>query len=141
MNDLITRLTWLAFELEAPNSCGGALVREAIATLKQQNWVSTTCGDHDTVYLIPDCPKCHAEHVSQLDDLGDFQVFDPGLKGLESNMYPMYPVADNERGELANMLRSYAQASRNVSPLVGLQVSPDVAEKFMRAADLLDGDR
>jgi hypothetical protein len=58
----------------------------------------------------------------------------------DDNMYPMYPVSDNERGQLANMLRSYGEASRNISPLVGLKLPPYVAEKFFRAADLLDID-
>ena len=32
--DFLTRLEWLATQLDAPNNCGGRLVREAIEKLK-----------------------------------------------------------------------------------------------------------
>lgn len=74
--DIVTRLEWLATQLDAPNSCGGALVREAIALIRKDQWVNMLCGDHEVNFLAPECPECRKEYVNNLDTEG-FHVFEP----------------------------------------------------------------
>lgn len=90
-------------------------------------WISTTCATHNTIYMIPKCPKCHLDNVEPSafqKDLAD------DLKDPEFCREYIHQIAVILRQQAADhVVEPYDDFACGYT--LGLE----------HAADLLDGDR